>query len=232
MDNISGVYKIESKTVLNKRYIGSTSSLRQRWQIHLNNLRKNKHHSVKLQRHYNKYGEDDLFFSVIKCCPQEELASTEQYFMDCYNPFFNSIKTANMYWGYEHSEETKIRMSKIRTEYNNRPDIAERKRKRMKELWSDDNYREKVIKARLGNKQSQETVNKRIATRLANGRPWMPKKKISEKPREKTEVKLPRICEHCGKICNFTDYNFHHGGRCKEKPLLNYEECWIGQIKT
>lgn len=132
------------------------------------------------------------FFSVIKCCPQEELASTEQYFMDCYNPFFNSIKTANMYWGYEHSEEIKIRMSKIRTEYNNRPDIAERKRKRMKELWSDDNYREKVIKARLGNKQSQETIDKRVATRAKNGKKETPEMLARKRARKLTPEQLIR----------------------------------------
>ena len=49
-----------------KRYIGSASRICDRWINHKFDLKNNKHHSIHLQNHYNKYGEDDLIFSVIE----------------------------------------------------------------------------------------------------------------------------------------------------------------------
>ena len=49
--NISGIYQIQSIIKPEKKYIGSAINIRKRWHIHLCNLRKNKHHSKKLQRH-------------------------------------------------------------------------------------------------------------------------------------------------------------------------------------
>lgn len=50
-----------------KRYIGSTSRRpNQRRLEHLHHLRAGKHHSRRLQRCFNKYGEDALSFSVVE----------------------------------------------------------------------------------------------------------------------------------------------------------------------
>jgi GIY-YIG catalytic domain. len=63
--NTSGIYKIESKLKPERIYIGSAINIGQRWRVHLSDLRKQKHHSKKLQNHYNKYGEVDLSFSIL-----------------------------------------------------------------------------------------------------------------------------------------------------------------------
>ncbi|SDY30683.1 GIY-YIG nuclease family protein [Pseudomonas sp. NFIX28] len=50
-----------------KRYVGSTSRRpNQRRLEHLHHLRAGKHHSKRLQRCFNKYGEDALSFSVVE----------------------------------------------------------------------------------------------------------------------------------------------------------------------
>lgn len=108
---IIGVYKIESLIKPERIYIGSGHNIKQRWGEHLSELRHNKHHSKKLQNHYNKYGVVDLKFSILLCCDKEDLLKTEQYFLDSYNPFFNCCKIAGNCLGIKHSEETRKKMS-------------------------------------------------------------------------------------------------------------------------
>lgn len=60
------IYVIEC-TVNGKRYVGSTSRKpNQRRLEHLHHLRAGKHHSKRLQRCFNKYGEEALSFSVVE----------------------------------------------------------------------------------------------------------------------------------------------------------------------
>lgn len=59
-------YLYEIKNILNnKRYIGRTSNPDTRKKRHFNELRKNKHHCIFLQRAFNKYGEDNFIFNII-----------------------------------------------------------------------------------------------------------------------------------------------------------------------
>jgi group I intron endonuclease len=115
--SISGIYKIQSALKPNKCYIGSAKDIFLRWRIHLNDLRLNKHHSSKLQNHFNKYGEGDLFFTVILGCDKEDLIKTEQYFIDSYKPFFNCSITAGSPLGVKHTDQAKKNMSNAHKGY-------------------------------------------------------------------------------------------------------------------
>jgi GIY-YIG catalytic domain len=53
MKNQSGIYMIQSKIKPTYFYIGSAVNLTSRWHVHLWNLQRNSHHSVKLQNHVN-----------------------------------------------------------------------------------------------------------------------------------------------------------------------------------
>lgn len=110
----SAIYKIQSKIHPDRFYIGSAIQTKSRWCLHLADLRKNKHHSSKLQNHYNKYGKDDLIFIVIEPCFPEFLVIREQYYLDTLKPFFNINKIANSCLGLKRSKETcdKIRKAK------------------------------------------------------------------------------------------------------------------------
>jgi group I intron endonuclease len=109
MNKISAIYKIQSQINPKRIYIGSAVNLNHRWLCHLSNLRNNKHHSIKLQRHFNKYGESDLQFSILLGCEKEDLLKTEQYFIDSYNPYFNVCKTAGSQLGMKRSDSYKIK---------------------------------------------------------------------------------------------------------------------------
>lgn len=115
-----GIYKIQSVIKPNRIYIGSSVSIGNRWQKHILRLVSNKHENSKLQRHYNKYGISDLYFSVILECSLEDLISTEQYFIDTCKPYFNVCKVAGNSLGYKHTEKTKKKMRGPKSEDHKR----------------------------------------------------------------------------------------------------------------
>jgi len=106
----SGIYKIESKVRPERFYIGSAIDIKDRWRCHLKDLKYNKHGSIILQRHYDKYGADDLVFSVIEPCLPQFLIIREQYYIDILNPFFNCCKIAGSCLGIKRSMETIIKL--------------------------------------------------------------------------------------------------------------------------
>ena len=115
--NISGIYQIQSKTKPERIYIGSAISVYARIESHKQFLRKNNHHSLKLQRHYNKYGEDDLLFSVLEhyiLVDRTFILSREQYYIDTLKPYFNICEIAGNSMGVKRSEEMKEKLRKIR----------------------------------------------------------------------------------------------------------------------
>ena len=125
----AGIYSITSK-INGKRYVGSASRFCIRWGIHISNLRKNKHHSQHLQNHFNKYGEDDLVFSILEVVERGELSlndfkqlllDKEQTYLNNWNEcHFNCLKTAGSNLGYkkEGSKYYKFENNLYRTSYN------------------------------------------------------------------------------------------------------------------
>lgn len=110
-----GVYKICSKKKPERVYIGSSQNIHKRWNNHINLLQRGFHHSVKLQRHFNKYGLDDLVFEVMCECELDVILENEQFFLDAYNPWFNILTNSAGTRGYKMSEEVRQKMSEART---------------------------------------------------------------------------------------------------------------------
>lgn len=109
--NISGIYKIQSLSNPQRIYIGSAMDIYKRWEQHLFHLSKNKHHSQKLQRHFNKYGKNDLVFSIVIGCDKADLITTEQYFIDSLHPYFNGRLKAFNNGGFNQTREAKRKIS-------------------------------------------------------------------------------------------------------------------------
>lgn len=114
---ISGIYKIESISNPDKIYIGSSIDVRKRIVLHLYKLRLQNHHNPILQNYYNKYGKNDLKFSLILGCSKEELIKNEQFFLDVFNPQLNICKIAGNHLGRKCSPESiqRIREAKKRS---------------------------------------------------------------------------------------------------------------------
>lgn len=106
----SGVYYIMNKETKAK-YIGSAKNFKSRFQIHLSDLKLNKHHSIVLQRAYNKYGAESFSFEKIAFCPPEYLIRLEQWFLDTQKPEYNICKIAGSRLGLKCSDSHKLKVS-------------------------------------------------------------------------------------------------------------------------
>lgn len=192
MQKISGIYKIQSFIKPERCYIGSGVNIQRRWFEHLTSLKRNKHYSSKLQRHYNKYGRNDLIFSILIGCDKEDLIVTEQYFIDCCKPYFNTCIKAYSCFGRKHSEKTKekIRQKKIGiplSDYHKQRcregQLTGNHPKRTKE-WN-----ENIAKSNRGKKRSDAT--RHLQSELKKGKPtWNKGLKTGLKPWNKGKVKI------------------------------------------
>lgn len=112
--NLIGIYKIEYKNVI---YVGQSSDIGHRWKTHLSALRNNKHDNNRLQNVCNKYGIDNLFFSVIEFCKELELTTREQFWVDFYKEkdTYDVLNVGKFVdspiRGSKHSKDTKRRIS-------------------------------------------------------------------------------------------------------------------------
>lgn len=140
---------IQSKHKPERCYIGSAINLDARRKCHFSLLKHNHHHSIKLQRHYNKYGEKDLKFIVIIECSPSELLTKEQYFIDKHRPWFNINPFAINRLGTKQSIESKIKNA------NSNKGKHFRKMGPMSE-----EAKQKMREARLGTKHKPETIAK------------------------------------------------------------------------
>lgn len=110
----SGIYLIRN-ILNNKIYVGSAKNCRKRLYSHLTDLKKQKHHSILLQRSFNKYGESKFITQILEYVDSNKLIEREQHYIDLYKSSnklygFNICKEAKSAIGYKHREETKIKM--------------------------------------------------------------------------------------------------------------------------
>ena len=185
MPCISGIYQIQSKIKPERIYIGSAVNIDERWRTHLNELKRNKHHSWKLQNHFNKYGVVDLQFSILLGCPKEFLIVNEQFFLDSYGPWFNIAPKAGIRIGIKANEETR---NKIKLSRKGKPSPAkgihwsaesrenQSKRRKGKPSWNKGKKGcfsketiEKMINYRTGKKATEETKKKKSETNIRMG---------------------------------------------------------------
>lgn len=114
----TGVYSISFKNSKNKKiYVGSASQTKakiksatgfySRWRQHIWQLKNNKHDSPKLQNAFNKYGEQNIVFSILALCEPENCITKEQELIDkfdSYNNGYNLRPNANNNLGFKQTE--------------------------------------------------------------------------------------------------------------------------------
>ena len=153
----SGIYSISSALKTERMYIGSAINIEKRWNEHRSTLRSGKHYSQKLQRHFNKYGECDLTFTILEECAPLDLIVREQSWIDKMMPFFNAAPTAGNMLGFKMSKEAKRKNS-----------IAKKGHK----YWVGKKHlpesKDKMRAAKLGKKLSEETRAKLSKAKIGN----------------------------------------------------------------
>ncbi|HEX8349567.1 MAG TPA: GIY-YIG nuclease family protein [Hymenobacter sp.] len=104
--NASGVYIIRN-TINAKVYVGSAINFRIRFHHHASQIRKNKHHSIKLQNFINKYGRECLSFEIIQLCSgsKKQIRECEQQWINHHESYsekgFNIRAEAGIGEGYK-----------------------------------------------------------------------------------------------------------------------------------
>ena len=86
MSGKSAVYGTFCKTT-GKAYIGSSNRVEHRKWVHFNSLNTGIHHSIKLQRSWNKHTPTEYVFSVLEFCPDALLIEREQFYIDAWNAY-------------------------------------------------------------------------------------------------------------------------------------------------
>lgn len=143
-----GVYAIVN-LLNNKKYIGSTNSLRKRFRQHFNDLSKQKHANTILQKAFNKYGFKHFGFIILERCENiiSTLLNIEQKYIDELGDY-NICKEAGTTRGVNHTHKP---MSE-----EGRKKVAEANRNR---VWS----KESLLKKSESAKKCEHNVKQRKA---------------------------------------------------------------------
>lgn len=159
----TGVYVIEH-IASGKKYVGSAAkSIKARWRHHRYQLRKGTHHSIILQRAWNKYGESAFAFRILEVTKPEHAVAVEQTFIDWLKSIdprygFNIAPKADSCRGVKHGVAVRsacsVRMKKLlesreaRAAHSARlklatgtPEYRAKASSQMKRLWRTPEYR-------------------------------------------------------------------------------------------
>ncbi len=114
----SGIYRIVNSITL-KVYVGSAVNLSRRLREHLKMLRAGTHHSQRLQRSFDKWGEGAFEFEVIELAERDRLLEREQAAIDLHRAAdhsfgYNICVTAGSNLGRKFGIETRERIRKAR----------------------------------------------------------------------------------------------------------------------
>ena len=83
-EKICGVYCIEN-LANNKKYIGQSIDVTKRWARHKYELKHNKHINIHLQNAWNKYGEENFNFYLLKECSSDNIDEVEVEYIKQFN---------------------------------------------------------------------------------------------------------------------------------------------------
>jgi len=230
-NDASGIYQIKSK-LNGKVYVGSAINLRGRRYGHFGNLKNKNHCNIHLQNHYNKYGDADLQFSILKFCEKEKLIEYEQFYIDTLNPKFNICQIAGSILGIMRSKETKQKMSaagmgrycseetkqKLRISHigqqagKNNPNYGKH---------PSEETREKLRKSHMGihpSKETREKLSKALIGKNKGKNNGMFGKHPSEETRQKLSI------THAGKNNGF------YGKQHSKKALQKNKDAHLGKL--
>lgn len=214
----SGIYLIRNK-FNHKVYVGSSSRLNRRWNIHKHHLRLGTHHSPYLQNSWRKYGQKSFNFVTIEWVPINKLLAREQYWMDLYESYnrrygYNVSPTASSNRGIRKTASQILHLSEINKKLARSPKVLARLKqiaKLAKFAWKDGrpmgmlgkkqsaSAKDKIRLSRLGYKQTSEHI--RNAANARRGTKWTVEQRIQHSKVQKLRFKKnPVSRETCNKL--------------------------------
>ena len=141
----SGIYEIRNLST-GDCYIGSSINLIQRKNRHFKDLKSNCHHSIILQRSFNKHGEEFFRFNVLEIVEDKAiLLVREQFYLDLLRPKYNICTIAGSPLGVKGSKESCEKKRKYALENNIIPPRSTWENKQLEVLMLDYNT-SKILK--------------------------------------------------------------------------------------
>lgn len=164
-----GIYRI-TNTSTGQHYIGSSLNIRKRWNRHREQLRQGEHHSLKLQRAWNKYGEQQFEFSVLETVlDKQALLLAEQWWLDTLQAAasgYNILSVAGSNLGRPMSEAQKEKIRAIRTGSKASAAARESMSKAGKARMARPEEKARISTVHKGRKRSAETCANITAGKL------------------------------------------------------------------
>ena len=105
----SGIYRWVNQ-INGKSYIGSSINITRRMYEYFNS----KHLLSKKMIIYKallKYGYSAFSLEILEYCDEKDIILREQYYLNLLNPEYNILENAGNSFGFQHSEETKFKIS-------------------------------------------------------------------------------------------------------------------------
>jgi group I intron endonuclease len=183
--------------------------------LHRCDLRHNRHHSLLLQRSWNKYGESAFEFKILEKTTIELLDEAEQKWIEQLKPVFNASLSTNRHClgrkngppseetkakirakvtGFRHTEETKAKLSAARR--GKRLNLSPEKRQLRKEQGKivaripyTEERRQAVSEFMKHRPHSEENLKKRSES--LKGKPWSDARREAEKTKNRYGSKRP-----------------------------------------
>ena len=104
----TGIYSITCK-INNRKYIGQSKDIAQRWKQHIYHLRRGTHHTESLQEDWNKFTYEDFVFQIEYICTKKFLTYHEIRIWELYENNYNGKPTTKSYP--EPTKEARRKMS-------------------------------------------------------------------------------------------------------------------------
>lgn len=204
---IAGIYAIRNAAT-GRVYVGSSCNISRRWKEHRTDLRRGKHHSPKLQKSWDKYGECSFEFSLLEAVADNSLlAEREQVWMDALSATlrthgFNIFPNARRTTGRTHSAETREKIRLIRLGTKRGPETRARISEAQVGRTITPAHAKAMHSAWRGQKHSQEVKDKLRALKTGKALTAEARAKISEKltgvshTRERRAAQSARMMGH------------------------------------
>lgn len=201
----TGIYAI-TNGANGKRYVGSAVHFPARRGQHIRSLRAGKHHSIKLQRAWDKYGEGLFTFDLLLRCKKEDLLFFEQRAIEGFDAVragYNVAPLAGSTLGMPVSAEARANLSKA---HKGRKKTAEHQANITEALRGKKRAPEEAKRLRdlaLGNKHCvgrllSEASRKRMSeAHMGNAPSALTCEKISKALKGRKRIFTP---EHCANI--------------------------------